>query len=71
MYFLPWFQLSFIEYFTRDTWDSNYFDTWKGTGPKRIPGLVIFGIPLGEFGIPIPVPWFVVDRNPANAPYYF
>lgn len=67
--FLPWFQVSFIDFLTKDRWIDNYWDTWKGVGPKIIPGILILGIPLGEFGIPVPIPWFVFDWNPAKEPY--
>jgi parallel beta-helix repeat protein len=67
--FLPWFKISFIEYLTKDRWIDNYWDTWGGVGPKIIPGILIFSIPVGEFGIPIPIPWFAFDWNPAQEPY--
>jgi hypothetical protein len=67
--FLPWFQVSLIDFLTRDKWIDNYWDTWKGVGPKIIPGILVIGIPLGEFGIPIPIPWFIFDWNPASEPY--
>ncbi len=67
--FLPWFKVSFLDFLRKDRWIGNYWDTWKGVAPKIIPGILIFGIPVGEWGIPIPVPCFVFDWHPAKEPY--
>jgi hypothetical protein len=53
----------------KDRWIENYWDTCKRFGPKRIFGIVIIGIPLGEWEIPIPIPRFAFDWNPAQEPY--
>ena len=68
-YFLPWFEVSFIDFLKKDKWIGNYWDNWKGVGPKRIFGIMVIGIPLGEFGIPIPIPRFEYDWYPAKEPY--
>lgn len=54
--------------------DGNYYDTWQGSGPKPIRGImVIFVIPIwmGEFFfyIPICIPWMYRDWHPAKEPY--
>ena len=67
--FLPWFKVSFIDFLTKDKWKDNYWDTWKGFGTKFISGILVFGIPLGEFALPIPIPCFVFDWHPASEPY--
>ena len=67
--FLPWFKVSFLDFLKKDRWIENYWDTWKGFGPKRIFGIVIIGIPLGEWGIPIPILRFAFDWHPAQEPY--
>jgi len=67
--FLPWFKVSFLDFLKKDRWIENYWDTWKGFGPKRIFGIVIIGIPLGEWAIPIPILRFAFDWHPAPEPY--
>jgi hypothetical protein len=54
--------------------DGNYYDTWQGSSPKRIRGImVIFVIPIWIpeifFGIPIWIPWVYRDWHPAQEPY--
>jgi len=66
-YFKPWFLLSFWDLGTKDRYIGNYWDTWKGVGPKRIPGILILGIPFTY--ILIPIPWFAFDWHPAKEPY--
>jgi len=54
--------------------NGNYYDTWKGFGPKLIWGAtIIFVIPIWIpqifFFLPIWVPWVYRDLNPAQEPY--
>jgi len=56
---------------------NNYYDTWRGIGPKWIIGCaIIFEIPFfipftpGVFIIPILIiPWIMFDKHPAKEPY--
>lgn len=61
--------MSFLDFLKKDRWIENYWDTWKGFGPKRIFGIVIIRIPLGEWGIPIPILRFAFDWHPVQEPY--
>jgi parallel beta-helix repeat protein len=56
------------------TWESNYYDNWKGVGQKIIVGLLGIKVPL-----PFPpgnciyldiIPSFDYDMHPAEQPYY-
>jgi len=55
----------------KDTWISNYWDTWIGVGPQRIRGWLGVGIyiAIGEIGYGVFIPWFEYDRHPAKEPY--
>lgn len=49
----------------RNRWNNNYWDTWKGVGPKPILGLVVFTWRY----IILLIPWVEFDWNPAQEPY--
>jgi len=61
--------------FAHRIFDGNYYDTWRGSGPKRIRGIaIIFDIPIWFFpeiffDIPIWIPWVYRDLNPTHEPY--
>jgi parallel beta-helix repeat protein len=57
-----------------NSWIENYWDNWIKIGPKIIPGLIyilIAILPGGEIILPIviPIPFFQLDRYPAQKPY--
>jgi parallel beta-helix repeat protein len=50
--------------------DKNYYDDWKGTGPKILLGRsLIFAIFVWYFFIPICIPGVYCDWHPAQKPY--
>ena len=54
----------------KNRWESNYWDSWIGIGPKKILGKQYFIFSDGEdIYIFIPIPWFVFDWHPAKEPY--
>jgi hypothetical protein len=63
------------KFFNHRIFDGNYYDTWRGSGPKWIWGItIIFEIPIWFiaeifFSIPIWIPWVYRDLNPALQPY--
>lgn len=56
------FLLTMLNIFGNKEWKQNYWDTWRGVGPKVVPG----GFILGE---KIPIIWFSFDWRPAKEPY--
>ncbi len=62
-------------YWLQPIFDENYYDSWKRFGSKWIRGIMILfwipilGIPELWFAIPIHIPWFYPDLNPARKPY--
>jgi hypothetical protein len=50
----------YTDFFSFERWDGNYWDDWRGFGPKIIFGLI---------EKPILSPWFNFDWNPAREPY--
>jgi len=53
----------------KDSWISNYWDSWSGVGPKIILGHLIFWIPLFVEVLEVPIPWINFDWHPAQEPY--
>ena len=54
----------------KNKWRGNYWDTWKGTGPKAILGFKVFEWSSlnGGFFL-ILIPWIEFDWHPAKEPY--
>ena len=63
------FQFTHLVKDKKDRWIGNYWDTWKGVGPKRIRGTLVLGIGIGEDGIAFAIPWIEFDQHPAKEPY--
>jgi nitrous oxidase accessory protein NosD len=56
--------------FYKNKWQRNYWDSWKGIGPQRIPGILVLWIPVFFIDIiTIPIPWYEFDWHPAQEPY--
>ena len=55
----------FIEDFYKSRWIGNYWDTWRGVGPKIILGYKVLWFRRLFFLIP----WIDFDWNPAREPY--
>jgi len=51
--------------------DSNYYDDWKGVGPKILMGLTLLFVfpPIPFYGIPFYIPCVYCDWHPAQEPY--
>jgi parallel beta-helix repeat protein len=51
--------------------DSNYYDDWKGVGPKVLLGLTLLFVfpPIPFYGIPFYIPCLYCDWHPAQEPY--
>lgn len=74
-----WFELDIYLYFPgagllfyltqKDTWTGNYWDSWKGSGSKIIPGKLSIGRYIWYFPIFITIPWVEHDWHPALEPY--
>ena len=62
-----WFYKFFL-FPTRNSWTSNYWDTWKGVGPKIILGSFAVGWRLIP-NMPLFIPWIDFDWHPALKPY--
>ena len=58
----PSYITTMLNIFKKKEWKQNYWDTWRGLGPKAVPG----GFILGE---KIPIIWFSFDWRPAKEPY--
>jgi len=64
--------VSFFKYlFLRNHWKRNYWDTWKGFGPKIIWGQRMIITGWDYWGQPeySPIPWVIFDWRPAQEPY--
>ncbi|MBN1280629.1 MAG: right-handed parallel beta-helix repeat-containing protein [Candidatus Thermoplasmatota archaeon] len=54
----------------KNTWIGNYWDTWKGRGPKVILGFIVVEISIPEWlYLMFFVPWVECDWHPAAEPY--
>lgn len=62
-----WFYKFFL-FPSKNSWIGNYWDTWKGIGPKIILGSYVFGWRLIP-NWPLFIPWFDFDWKPAKEPY--
>jgi hypothetical protein len=58
-----------IYYPGKNKWIGNYWDTWKGIGPKAILGFII--LYWGDEYTPhiLLIPWVELDRHPVKEPY--
>jgi parallel beta-helix repeat protein len=60
------FKVYFSQFALSNKWDRNYWDDWRGWGPK-----IIFGRKVCKPQFPwfLRFPWFSFDWNPAKEPY--
>ncbi len=51
--------------------DSNFYDDWRGVGPKILVGLTLLFVfpPIPFYGIPFYIPCLYCDWHPAQEPY--
>jgi parallel beta-helix repeat protein len=60
----------YVKLSQKNTWDKNYWDDFKGLGPKRIRGTLFFVFfEYSEFERRIELPWVNFDRQPAREPH--
>ena len=63
-----WFQ-KYLLWPWKNKWIGNYWDTWKGSGPKTILGFIVFEW-YGEWiNFIFLFPWVEFDWHPAQEPY--
>ena len=59
----------YILCYPKNKWQSNYWDSWSGVGPKWILGVLVLWIFVFIDIITSPIPWFEFDWHPAKQPY--
>jgi parallel beta-helix repeat protein len=63
-----WFQRNLLRPW-KNKWIGNYWDTWKGSGPKTILGFVSLDLYGEYFRFIFLFPWVEFDWHPAQEPY--